>query len=78
MAIDGYYLSSHTSVNRGVTRSVIFIGELLYRYDYPTKAWVQDNSLITVFSGSPEVVKIDEAEARNTIERNGGTWAKPA
>jgi hypothetical protein len=78
MAAYGYFLASWNGVERGKTRMVIWTGEgLIRKYDYIAQAWLDAFDLVTIFSGSPETVSITEAEARETIERNGGNWTTP-
>ena len=69
-----YFIASR-SADFSTTRLVIAGDGEFRRFDYPTSAWVlEDSYFLDIGTGSLLVEPIDEADARTIIEANGGTW----
>lgn len=72
-----YWLADSSAPGLGKSQTVLWTGGngvRIWRFDYETDAWVLDPGIPTTFIGTPETMPISEQEARETIERNGGTW----
>ena len=78
MALAPYVLASRGAPKLGTPRMVIFTGAPVFqRFDYNLNRWVDGRELASIFMRDPAVMDITQAEARTTIEDNGGTWAAP-
>jgi len=72
-----YWLTDSSAPVLGKSQTVLWTGGngvRIWRFDYETDAWVLDPEIPAVFIGTPETMPLTEKEARETIERNGGTW----
>ncbi len=76
-----YWLADQHAPVRGESRTVLWTAGnavRIWRFDYEADAWVLDPEIPGTFIGTPETTPLTEQDARETIERFGGTWAIPA
>jgi len=78
VALSGSLLADRCGDRLRTSRVVLWLGDgIIHRYDYSSHSWIEDRELASIFIGSPEVIPLTEAEAREVIVRHGGVWQAP-